>query len=319
MRRHSSWTVSFILLVLLGLSGHATAAPRPPLFFEVNQGQTDPQVRFLARSGGYTLLLTPTEAVLALKGPAAVRMKLAGDANAAPEVVGEDPLEGRVHYLRGNDPSRWRRNVPTYGRVRYRAVYPGIDLVFYGKDRGLEYDFIVAPGMDPGAIRLLFEGAEWSSSTGATWSSARPPAACGCRGPCCTRTPTALVARCPAATGWRVGTSASPSGHTIRSVRRVRHRPDAGLLDVPGREWLRQRREDCVDAAGSVYVVGTAPSADFPTTPGTIQPAKSGGTDAFVAEGSAPTARPSCTRPISAAMARTRAGASRWTPPATLT
>ena len=71
-----------------------TAAARPPLFFEANQGQTDPEVRFLARSGGYTLLLTPTEAVLALKGPAAVRMKLAGDANAAPEIVGEDPVSG---------------------------------------------------------------------------------------------------------------------------------------------------------------------------------------------------------------------------------
>ena len=160
MRRPSVWMVSFVLLVLLGLSGLATAAARPPLFFEANQGQTDPEVRFLARSGGYTLLLTPTEAVLALKGPAAVRMKLAGDANAAPEIVGEDPLTGKVNYLRGSDPGRWHKAVPTYGRVRYRAVYPGIDLVFYRKGGGLEYDFIVAPGADPTAIKLAFSGVD---------------------------------------------------------------------------------------------------------------------------------------------------------------
>ena len=102
--------------------------------------------------------------MLALKAPAgevaAVRMRLAGEVNTAPPVVGEDLLACKVHYLRGSDPSRWRRDIPTYGRVRYQGVYPGIDLVFYGNGPDLEYDFVVAAGADPGVVRVRYEGAD---------------------------------------------------------------------------------------------------------------------------------------------------------------
>jgi hypothetical protein len=144
---------------------------RLPLSFEPNQGQTSPEVKFLARGSGYGLFLTPTEMVLALtqppaasspKGPSGkesvLRMKLVG-ANPKPDMVGERELPGRSNYFSGKDPARWRRNVPQFAGVRYRGVYPGVDVVYYGNQRQLEYDFVVAPGADPRAIRLRFSGA----------------------------------------------------------------------------------------------------------------------------------------------------------------
>jgi hypothetical protein len=86
-------------------------------------------------------------------------MKLVG-ANAAAEVSGAEELPGRSHYLVGKDPRRWRRDVPHYARVSYREVYPGVDLVFHGRQGRLEYDFVVSPGTDPRTIRIRLEGAE---------------------------------------------------------------------------------------------------------------------------------------------------------------
>ncbi|MGH7372580.1 MAG: SBBP repeat-containing protein, partial [Candidatus Methylomirabilales bacterium] len=167
-----------------------------PLSFEVNRGQTDEQVRFLARGPGYTLFLTPTEAVLGVRTEASglraeplelrteqramrderaaakkeehranngrravVRMKVVG-ANASAKLEGLDELQGKSNYFIGNDPKKWRTNIPHYGKVRYREAYPGIDLVFYGNPRQLEYDFVIAPGADPDTITLAFEGTD---------------------------------------------------------------------------------------------------------------------------------------------------------------
>jgi hypothetical protein len=140
-----------------------------PLIFEANAGQTDPSVKFLSRGPGYTLFLTPTEAALALtKSPAdanattkatLLRMKLVG-ANSRPPVSGLEALPGKVNYFIGDDPKQWRTNVPTYAKVKYEGVYPGVDLVYYGDGRQLEYDFVVAPGSDPKAIALAFDGAD---------------------------------------------------------------------------------------------------------------------------------------------------------------
>ncbi|OFW04364.1 MAG: hypothetical protein A3G20_02675 [Acidobacteria bacterium RIFCSPLOWO2_12_FULL_59_11] len=155
-----------------------------PMSFEANQGQSDSQVDFLARGRDYTLFLAPTEAVLALRKSVekihpkeallqheptkpqdretqteAVRMKLVG-ANPAPAVSGLEELPGKVNYFIGNDPTEWRTNVATYAKVRYEEVYSGVDLVYYGNQRQLEYDFVVAPGADPNAIALEFEGAD---------------------------------------------------------------------------------------------------------------------------------------------------------------
>src|SRR3989475_7853791 len=147
-----------------------------PLSFEANRGQTDPRVKFLARGSGYTLFLTSDEAVLALRSRQSsvvssqlqkttdhglrttdtLRMKLVG-ANRAASVTALDELPGKSNYFIGNDPKQWRTDVPTYGKVKYQGVYPGIDLVYYGNQRQLEYDFVVAPGADPKAITLAIE------------------------------------------------------------------------------------------------------------------------------------------------------------------
>lgn len=136
---------------------------RLPLIFEANQGQTDPQVRFLARGGGYGLFLTSSEVVLALQakkgGAGVVRMTLAG-ANDKSAVAGVDPLPGRSHYLLGSNPAKWRRNIPQFARVRYREVYPGVDLVYYGNQGRLEYDFEVSAGSDPQPIAIHFTGSD---------------------------------------------------------------------------------------------------------------------------------------------------------------
>ena len=147
---------------------------RIPLSFEANHGQAEEGVNFLARGAGYALLLKPGEAVFRLRGAgdsrtedetiaarhaSVLRMRLVGaDDGAAAEAEGE--LEGKVNYFIGSDPSRWRAGLPTYARVRYREIYPGTDVVYYGNQRQLEYDFVVAPGRDPGRIALKFEGAE---------------------------------------------------------------------------------------------------------------------------------------------------------------
>ncbi len=155
------------------------ALGQAPLHFEVNQGQTDGLVKFLARGNGYGLFLTGTEAVLTLRKPArssaarpgglarapepgltaetVVRLRLL-DANPSSQAAGLAALPGRVNYFRGNDPRRWLTGIPTYARVKYEAVYPGVDLIYYGSQGELEWDFVVAPGADPGAIRLGFEG-----------------------------------------------------------------------------------------------------------------------------------------------------------------
>jgi Beta-propeller repeat len=139
---------------------------RLPMSFEPNQGQSDSRVRFLAHGNGYGLYLTSSEAVIALpqrsKGEnrLVVEMQFSG-ANDAAQLVGTDRLPGRSNYFIGNDPSRWRRNVPQFSRVQYRNLYPGIDLDFYGKQGRLEYDFEVAPGADPNQIDLGFQGTKY--------------------------------------------------------------------------------------------------------------------------------------------------------------
>lgn len=157
---------------------------RLPMSFEANQGQSDPQVRFLSRGNGYSLFLTDREAVLALRRPEknapgangplprplakdtasafrtdVVRMQLEGAA-PGPRVAGANKLSGTANYFIGRDQKDWRTGVPTYGRVEYSNVYPGIDLAYYGNQQQLEYDFIVAPNADPHSIRLHFEGAK---------------------------------------------------------------------------------------------------------------------------------------------------------------
>ncbi len=135
-----------------------------PLSFEANRGQADKKVRFLCRGQRYTLFLTDTEAVLRLAGgrheeAAVVRMQLIGSHRRA-RPAGESPLPGTSNYFLGDRPREWRTGIPSYDRVRYENVYPGVDLVYRGNQRQLEYDFLIAPHADPKRIRLAFHGAD---------------------------------------------------------------------------------------------------------------------------------------------------------------
>ena len=182
IRRHREVTSLFGIFSLAWLfmparSGVAAAIPatdhskgiqfqRPPLRFEINEGQTDPQVRFTARDRDGVAYLTSEGAVFQITKAVAkpefkpgvktaaynpetqrfeyslVRMKTVG-ANPNPRVVGLERLPGVANYFIGNDPAKWRTNVAGYAKVKYENVYPGIDLVYYDNGEGrLEYDFI---------------------------------------------------------------------------------------------------------------------------------------------------------------------------------
>jgi len=151
-----------------------------PLSFEANLGQTDSQVKFLSRGSGYTLFLTEDEAVFSLRGvakantssdgdhlhpkavpptdAAVLRMKLVRADHAA-KVTGLGQLPGKSNYFIGNDPEKWHSDVPTFAKVKYRGIYKGIDLIYYGNQRQLEYDFVVRPGADPRRIQFDIRGA----------------------------------------------------------------------------------------------------------------------------------------------------------------
>ncbi len=128
-----------------------------PLSFEVNQGQVDSRVRFLARGKGYGIFLTDNGAAFSLGG-STLHMHLQNAATSA-RITGVDQLPGKVNYIVGNKSSDWRTNIPTYERVRYEQIYNGIDLIYYGNQRQLEYDFVIAPGASFKQIRLAFDGA----------------------------------------------------------------------------------------------------------------------------------------------------------------
>src|ERR1700691_4952576 len=133
-----------------------------PLGFEPNSSASSNEAKFLARGNGYELFLANHEAVLELRGPsktpAVLRMQLAG-ANPAPRFTALDKLPGISNYFIGNDPKQWHVNIPQYSRVLEQDIYPGVNLVYYGTQGKLEYDFDVAPGTDPSVIRLAFQGA----------------------------------------------------------------------------------------------------------------------------------------------------------------
>src|SRR5580700_7630611 len=154
----------------------ANYGARLPLTFEANQGQASPQTKFLAHGRGYSASLTAGGMALSLRPTgiapttdgslspgaklpnATLQFTLLG-ASHAPAIVGEGPQLGRVNYFIGSDATKWQTNVRTYARVRYKSVYPGIDLVYYGNHQQLEYDFAISPGADPGLIQFEIKGA----------------------------------------------------------------------------------------------------------------------------------------------------------------
>lgn len=156
-----------LLAVSAGLAvPEVTFVPFRTLAFELNEGQTHASVRYMARAQRATLWLTPDGAVLSTSaGPdpksrrVVLKLRFEG-ANRAPRIEGEDLRPGVSNYFLGRDPDQWHTGVKQFGKVRYRNVYPGIDIVFYGNQQSLEYNWIVQPGADPANIRLMFDGAD---------------------------------------------------------------------------------------------------------------------------------------------------------------
>lgn len=287
-----------------------------PLSFEANQGQSDAQVKFLAHGQGYGVYLTGQEAVLSLsksegktkaRDPKAaagshrqatqdqpekllqdvVRLKLTG-ASADARPAGEEPLPGKVNYLIGNDPAKWHASVPTYAKVRYSGIYPGVDLVYYGNQRQLEYDFVVAPGADPKPIRLRFGGAKGLRIAA---NGDLEIAAAG--GMLAFHKPTVYQM----ADGQRkavAGSFALLSKHTV-GFRLGSYDRDQPLVIDPmlvystylGGGLGNNGGDDSasaitIDAAGYAYVTGSAGSTDFPVTTGAYQTADACSVPAFV-------------------------------------
>jgi hypothetical protein len=140
-----------------GLARGQAALSRLPLRFEANRGQWGPSVQYAARGGGYDLLFTAQGPSLKFGRSQAIDISLV-NSNRQPVIEGLDPLKVRTNYMIGAR-ANWHTEVPNFARVAYRQAYPGIDVIYYGIHDQLEYDFVLAPGADPGAIRMRFSGA----------------------------------------------------------------------------------------------------------------------------------------------------------------
>jgi hypothetical protein len=265
-----------------------------PMSFVANDGQSDAQVQFTARGAGYNLFLTDTEAVLSLRAASGatslanpmsvVRMRLVG-ANPRPSLAGLDRLPGTHNYFIG-DASEWQRNVPTYAKVHYTSVYPGIDLVYYGNQRQLEYDFVVAPGSDPDRIAIAFDGVQQLSidSTGNL----------------VLQTPHGNITQLAPVVYQNIGgTRQRVDGHyVLRGEQRVgfeiaTYDTTQPLVIDPiltYATYLGGNSNDighaiAIDSAGNAYVTGETQSLNFPGASGSpIQPTKQASYDVFVSK-----------------------------------
>ena len=266
------------------LSQARTALARLPLRFEATRGQWDPAVRYAARANGYALLLTAGGPVVAFPGSGRVDIRLL-DSNRAAPIEAIDPLPSHTDYFLGNR-EHWHTGIPNYSRVRYRAVYPGIDVVYYGNPSRLEYDFVLQPGADPSAIRLKFRGAGRLTITpegDLAFESAG----------------TRILQEKPAIyqQDGRTATRRAVQGRYVLMARNVvgirleRYDRSEPLVIDPtlvystfmGGSGADQITAARLDSAGHLYVAGSTATNDLVATTNTYQAAIAGLTDIFVA------------------------------------
>lgn len=288
-----------------------------PLAFEANEGQTDSQVKYLARGNGYTLFLTPSDAVFSFESSSqrtshsdrttqvseaknsrphaagenatsVVRMHVSGG-NADPGITHGEKLAGVTNYFVGNDPTKWHSNVPQYSSVSYEEVYPGVKMVFHGQQRQLEFDFVVASGADPSQIRLGFTG-ENRLSTDREGNLVLASSAGG------------LLLRKPIAYQEENGTRHPvDAGFVLKASDEIRLKLGAydrsrelviDPVTYAYATYLGGTAEDdayavAFDSSGNAYVTGQTKSIDFPTVSGGLSISNAGGFDAFVTKLSA--------------------------------
>lgn len=280
-----------------------------PLRFELNRGQSVPQVRFLAQRSSLSLFLTSNEIVMALRAPrlgspvarkdpitgldvwsattavSAFRMKWVG---ASPKTIieGLEELPGKSNYLIGNDRKAWRTDIPSYAKVRYHDIYPGVDLVYYSDGGQLEYDLFISPGAHPEAIRLNFKG-----TSGMNLDAAGNLILHIDHNELRFRKPTAYQPR-PTQSG--SNRQLVDARYVLTGRHEVRfalgaHDPSQPLIIDPqllystyiGGSGADGAQKVAVDAQGNAYIVGLTASTDFPTgTP--LQATNKGQINAFI-------------------------------------
>ena len=319
-----------------------------PIYFEPNLGQTDSQVKFIARGSGATTFLTATEAVFSFPiadfglpngkqsikpvgdadpassdqhpldltpwnvafgrsdsgfGPtsqtplgsphsaianrqSAISMKLVG-ANPNARIEGLDRLPGISNYFIGNDPANWRTNIPHYAKVRYRDIYPGIDLVYYGKGQSLEFDLVAAPGANPDSIRMAFDGGESVRAdsggnliiqTATGEMHLHRPHIYQELGGTQKEVAGSFILRGETEIGFSLGAFDSTKSLTIDPVLSYSTYLGGSVLDIPS--------AIAVDSDGNAYVTGQTTSLNFPTTTGAFRTGHPGticGSGAFAA------------------------------------
>ena len=253
-----------------------------PLSFEPNQGQAASPVQFLSRGSGYALFLAPGQIVLTLdhqgaENPDTLRLTLVG-ANPTTSALGAVRQSGVVSYFIGNDPGKWRTGMPTYGEVDYPAVYPGVDLVFYGNQGELEYDFVAAPGADPGRIAWRIDGAVATVDAHGDLRLVAPHGIAVFRKPVVYQISSGKKKKVDGAfvvagdkVSFRVGSYDRSKPLVIDPVLSYltylagTGSDEIGQMTGPGILHNGSSQGIAIDAAGSAYVTGRTTSADLPT------------------------------------------------------
>jgi Beta-propeller repeat len=244
-----------------------------PLSFVPNQGQADKNVKFTSRGNGYSLALAPAAFVVQSR-QSVLRATLLG-ANATAKLTGVERLVTTTNYFIGSDPRRWKTNIPNYAKVKYSGVYPGVDLVFYGKQNLIEYDFIVSPGADPQLIAIAFEGI-----TGMRVDE---------KGDLLLRTEAAEIRQSQPVVYQQINNSRRiiPASYVINDKNQVAFQianydrskplvidPTLAFSTYVGGSGTEQAEAIAVDTAGNAYITGNTTSTNFPTTPGAFDTQK---------------------------------------------
>jgi hypothetical protein len=269
-----------------------------PLSFAPNYGQADKKIKFISRGSGYSLALAPTTFTLAVADPrsknnkesmvrsrASVLKATVLGGNAAASLTGLERLPTRTNYFVGSDPRKWKTNIPNYAKVKYSGVYPGVDLVFYGNQDLLEYDFIVAPGTDPGVIALGFE-----DTTDMRIDE---------KGDLILRTDAGEIRQSKPVVYQQISGSRRmiSASYLIKGKKQIAFKiasydkskpliidPTLAFSTFLGGTGLDRGDAIAVDSAGNAYITGGTFATDFPVTPGAFQTTRAGiaESDAFV-------------------------------------